>query len=141
MISRAARTLLKALLLATDIGFVVYWLVTLLHLIPVALLFKDYSSPALVAWNWSFLPLDLLISLTGFLSLRLSQKGSAHWQMAAVVSLTLTSLSGLMALSFWTLRRDFSWEWWLPNLFLLLYPLPFFLVLSQETRPESQNFV
>jgi hypothetical protein len=27
--------------------------------------------------------------------------------------------------SFWTLRGDFDPAWWLPNLFLLLYPLCF----------------
>jgi hypothetical protein len=28
-----------------------------------------------------------------------------------------------MALAFWALRRDFDFTWWLPNAFLLLYPL------------------
>jgi hypothetical protein len=31
--------------------------------------------------------------------------------------------SGLMAISFWAFTRDFSPQWWAPNLFLLIYPL------------------
>jgi hypothetical protein len=42
-----------------------------------------------------------------------------------VVSLVATSISGLQALSFWALRGDFDLGWWLPNLFLFLWPLPF----------------
>jgi hypothetical protein len=42
------------------------------------------------------------------------------------LSLALTSCSGLMAISFWAIRGDFDLSWWLPNLFLLVYPL-FFL--------------
>ncbi|MBW2224881.1 MAG: DUF5360 family protein, partial [Deltaproteobacteria bacterium] len=47
----------------------------------------------------------------------------------------LTSCSGLMAVSFWTLRADFDPAWWLPNLFLLLYPLWFLPGLVRG--PES----
>jgi hypothetical protein len=52
---------LKPWVLAVDIGFIAYWLITLLHLIPGEYLFQDYNNPILVAWNWSFLPLDLFI--------------------------------------------------------------------------------
>ena len=65
---------LKYFFLITDVGFVIYWLITIFHMIPQEYLFKDYEDPILVAWNWSFLPLDLLISLTGFLSLYLHSK-------------------------------------------------------------------
>ena len=47
------------------------------------------------------------------------------WRNLALVSLTLTSCSGLMAVCFWTFRGDFDPGWWLPNLFLLIYPLWF----------------
>jgi len=29
-----------------------------------------------------------------------------------------------MALVFWTVRGDFEFAWWIPNAFLLLFPLP-----------------
>ncbi|MBW1760639.1 MAG: DUF5360 family protein [Deltaproteobacteria bacterium] len=87
-------------------------------------LFKDYDNPILSAWNWSFLPLDLAISASGLTALRLARRGLS-WRNLALVSLVLTSCSGLMAVSFWTLRSEFDPAWWLPNLFLLLYPLWF----------------
>ena len=129
---------LKPFFLVVDIGFILYWTVTLLHLIPEAYLFKDYDDPILAAWNWSFLPLDLLISATGLTSLYLSSRhnpaNSNEWRSLALISLVLTSCSGLQAVTFWTLRADFDPVWWLPNLFLLLYPL-FFIPALLRSRP------
>lgn len=118
--------MLKPFFLLTDIGFIVYWLITALHLIPTMYLFKDYADPILVAWNWSFLPLDLFVSATGLLSLYLHARGDARWSGLALVSLVLTFCSGLQALAFWSIRSDFDLAWWLPNGYLLVYPL-FFL--------------
>lgn len=53
----------------TDVGFLIYWLVTWLHLVPDEYLYKDYNNEIMMAWNISFVPLDLLISLTGLLSM------------------------------------------------------------------------
>jgi hypothetical protein len=117
---------LRALLLITDLGFLLYWSVTALHLLPASLLFKDYANPILVAWNWSFLPLDLGASFLGLAALHLARKGRPQWHFAALLSLTLTACAGLMALSFWTLRSDYDPLWWAPNAFLLVWPL-FFL--------------
>lgn len=117
--------LLKPFFLITDIGFIAYWLVSVLHLIPEAYLFKDYHDPLLVAWNWSFLPLDLLVSTTGLASLWLYGRGDARWRNMALLSLTLTFCSGLQALAFWAIRGDFDLSWWLANGCLLVYPLFF----------------
>jgi hypothetical protein len=114
---------LKPFFLATDIGFIIYWLITLLGLIPAEYLFKDYHDPLLVAWNWSFLPLDLLVSASGLGSLLLERQGNPRWRELALVSLVLTVCSGLQAVAFWALRADFDPVWWVPNLYLLLYPL------------------
>jgi Family of unknown function (DUF5360) len=116
---------LKLFFVLTDVGFIVYWTITLLHIIPGEYLFKDYNNPILVAWNFSFLPLDLLISFTGFSSLFLYQKGLAAWNQVALISLVLTFCSGLQAIAFWAMRLDFDLTWWLPNLFLLVYPVFF----------------
>lgn len=117
---------MKLLMLATDIGFITYWIITFFHLIPPDQLFRDYTNPILVHWNWSFLPLDILISATGLTSVWLYRKKQAAWQSLTIISLTLTSVSGLQAIAFWLFAQDFDLGWWLPNLFLLVYPL-FFL--------------
>jgi|GEM_PF-3648155 len=44
-------TTLKWYFLAVDVAFILYWLMTVLHLIPHKWLFKDYDHPVLVAWN------------------------------------------------------------------------------------------
>jgi hypothetical protein len=116
---------LKPFFIATDIGFIVYWLITALQLIPAQYLFKDYHDPVLVTWNWSFLPLDLLISATGLSSLYLHGRGDERWRGLALASLVLTFCSGLQALTFWAIRADFDLVWWIANGYLLLYPLFF----------------
>lgn len=114
---------LQAIFWIVDLGFVTYWLITFSELIPAEYLYNDYSNPLLVDWNWSFFPLDIAISITGFTSLRLMNRQKSIWYSWALVSLTLMFCSGLQALSFWVLRGDFDWIWWLPNLFLMVYPL------------------
>jgi hypothetical protein len=120
--------------IGVDLGFIAYWAITLAGIIPEEYLFKDYDNPILAAWNWSFLPLDLAISATGLTALRRAKRG-LNWRSLALVSLALTSCSGLMAVSFWALRADFDPAWWLPNLFLLLYPLWFLATLVRDSRP------
>lgn len=126
---------LKYYFLIVDLGFIVYWLVILSGAIPTTYLFKDYADPIMVAWNWSFLPLDLLISATGLSSIFLWNRGRSTWAPFALVSLTLTSCSGLQAIAFWTIRSDFDLWWWLPNLFLLIYPL--FYIPTVAERGQS----
>ena len=120
-------------MLATDIGFIVYWLITVFHFIPAEFLFRGYSNSILVHWNWSFLPLDLVISATGLTSLWLYHKRNTPWRPLAIVSLVLTSVSGLQAIAFWLFASDFNVAWWLPNLFLLIYPLFFLPNLMRQT--------
>jgi hypothetical protein len=117
---------LRVCFLVVDLGFLAYWAITLAGVLPEAWLFKDYHDPILHAWNWSFLPLDLFISATGLTALQLHRRGRATWRSWAIMSLTLTSCSGLQAISFWVLRGDHDLAWWAPNLFLLVYPA-FFL--------------
>lgn len=117
---------LRRMMAITDGLMLLYWVVTALAaagLIPLssALLYKDYHDPVMVAWNWSFLPLDLGFSLLGLAALARSRRGQ-NWQGLAIISLTLTSCAGLMAIAFWLLRGDFDLQWWLPNLALALLP-------------------
>ena len=68
-----------------------------------------------------FLPLDLLISLTGFLSLYLHSK-QKDLEPLCVPIINFNFCSGLQALAFWTIRLDFDMSWWIPNIYLLVYP-------------------
>ncbi len=115
---------LPTFFLITDLAMLLYWGITAVHLISPAYLYSDYTNPILVDWNWSFFPLDMLISATGLFSLYRRRSGQP-WKQMALLSLTLTLCSGLQAIAFWTLRHDFDPTWWLPNLYLLLYPLFF----------------
>jgi Family of unknown function (DUF5360) len=125
---------LSPFFLLTDIGFIVYWLLTALSLIPPEFAFNDYKNPLMVAWNWSFLPLDLLISATGLTAVYLYKKGSSSWLLLALMSLMLTVSSGLNAIAFWAIRGDFDLAWWLPNLYLMLYPVFFIPKIAHRLR-------
>lgn len=128
---------LTSLFLAVDIGFILYWTTTALHLLPPEWLYKDYRDPILVAWNWSFLPLDLAVSGTGLTTVVLRRRGFSGWTRWATASLALTTATGFQAISFWAIRGDFDPAWWTPNLFLLLYPW-FFLAGILRSRPDRQ---
>jgi hypothetical protein len=125
---------LKPVFLLVDLGFIAYWICAGLHLFPQEYLFKDYDNPILQAWNFSFLPLDLLVSGTGLSSVWCHSRGLTCWRPLALISLTLTLCSGLQAVAFWALRGDYDPVWWVPNLFLLIYPLFFIPALMPVPR-------
>jgi len=114
---------LKYQFLVVDTGFVLYWLITGFHLLPPDWLFNHYENPVMVIWNWSFLPLDLCISLTGILAVVCFSKLKPIWKPLAMISLALTFCSGLQAIAFWAIEKDFNLTWWIPNGYLLAYPL------------------
>ena len=120
----------------TDIGMLIYWSITGLMALGIAdipsdWLFKDYYDPRVIAWNWSFFPLDILLSLTGLWSLRLERREVSSWRIWSAISMTLTVCAGLMAISYWVILKDFDLSWWGPNLFLMLWPLPFLYALGR----------
>lgn len=124
----------RRLMFFTDLGMISYWVITaamaggLLN-IPGEWLFKDYYDPRVVAWNWSFFPVDILFSVTGLAALRMERAGHASWRIMAAISLTLTVCAGLMAIAYWAILADFDLTWWIPNLFLMLWPLPYLFQL------------
>ena len=107
----------------TDLGFIAYWLTVFSGWLPPEWAYKEHDLPVMVAWNVSFAPLDLLASLSGLLALHLVRRKDDRARLLLPISLSLTFTAGLLALSFWTLRRDFELGWWLPNLYLTLWPL------------------
>jgi hypothetical protein len=137
---------LKALMLATDVGLLLYWGLTAMsafgvfHL-PSDWMFADYSNATIRSWNWSFLPLDIVLSISGLASLRLSRRDDLRWRPLAILSLAMTVCAGLMAISFWAIRGDFSAAWWGCNLFLMPYPIPFLidLIACQPARPPPEG--
>lgn len=42
-----------------------------------------------------------------------------------------------MALAFWAITGDFELSWWLPNAYLLLFPIPLLVQLAQ--MPQILN--
>jgi hypothetical protein len=142
--SRGVRTI-KAAMLVTDVGFLLYWSVALLNLIPPKHAYKDYGDPVMSDWNYSFLPLDIAASVTGLVSLSLAgnrsdrakaRYGGLHLPLT-LISLTLTSTAGLQAVAFWSLRGDWSLTWWIPNLALLLFPIPSIVYLLRRSTASA----
>lgn len=118
---------LRTALLLTDLGFIAYWSLTALVAVgllsvPPEYLFSDYHNPLVVAWNWSFAPLDIILSLAGLNAVRLHRANNPSWQGWAIFSLALTFCAGLMAISFWAIRGDFDVTWWIINLALMIWP-------------------
>lgn len=125
-------------MVATDVGFLVYWLIVVLHVLPPDAMFAEYGDPRVRAWNWTFLPLDVAASLTGFAAARSvtrlptgsdgqipSQDGATVTAFVRLgVSLALTATAGGLAVAYWLLRSQYDPAWLVPNLFLLLFPLP-----------------
>ncbi len=124
---------LRTCFLLVDFAFLIYWTLSFFQLIPAKWLLMNADQPFLVDWNWSFLPLNLLIASTGFLTLFLAAKRSHKAVTMALISLIMTFCAGLQALSFWVLSGDFSWIWWIPNVFLVLYPIPFILFIFNRS--------
>lgn len=118
---------LRTALLLTDLGFITYWSLTALvaaglFSVPPEYLYSDYHNPLVVAWNWSFMPLDIILSLGGLNAVRLQRAGDPTWRGWTIFSLALTFCAGLMAIAFWAIRGDFDVTWWTLNLALMLWP-------------------
>jgi hypothetical protein len=115
----------------TDIAFLAYWTMSALSLIGVIHIPRDwmyahYDQREVVAWNWSFLPVDLAFSILGLAAVRAARRGNPIWRPLALLSLAFTMVAGGMAVSYWTLLGEFDPSWFLPNLALVIWPL-FFL--------------
>lgn len=121
---------LRVALTVTDLAFIAYWTAAALDAagaiaIPESLLYAHAHDPRVVAWNWSFFPLDLAFSLSGLAAVAASRRGDPVWRPLALVSLVLTMVAGGMAVGYWTLLREFDPAWFLPNLALLVWPVAF----------------
>jgi len=132
---------LPALMAFTDFAFIIYWVLVISSAIPDEYLFKDYKNPLMVDWNYSFLPLDLLVSITGLQALRFWARRSPDWLPWCFASLILTFCSGLQALAFWAVHADYDPLWWGANLFLMIYPGYFLSILLKLDAWNGSGFL
>lgn len=143
-----SRSLAIALVI-TDWLFIAYWTVSGLDRlglvqVPPEMLYAHAHDPRVVAWNWSFFPLDIAFSVFGLAAVRASRRGDAAWRPLALVSLVLTMVAGGMAVGYWTLMGEFDPAWFLPNLALLVWPLAFLpglirqLSTGHDFRPDAR---
>lgn len=129
---------LRFALSITDVFFLIYWAFAALDAlgviaIPADWLYANAHEPRVVAWNWSFLPLDLAFSATGIAAVRLAARDNPLWRPLALISLVLTMVAGGMAVGYWTLLGEFDPAWFVPNLVLLVWPLLFIGRLIRAT--------
>lgn len=114
---------MKALLTITEVGMLTYWAfaaVVALEWLMVApeVMYADHSNPLIVAWNWSFLPIDVMFAALGLLA-RFAKIKPAKAQILQTASLALMFCAGTMAISFWALQCWFDLAWWGMNAWLV----------------------
>ena len=114
----------KILLTITEVGMILYWLFATLVLFEIInvspeIMYSNYQDETMVAWNWSFLPLDIIFAITG-LSARFLNISNTRRSILSIFSLALMFCAGLFALSFWVIESSFDPLWWGINLWLLL---------------------
>lgn len=119
-------------MVVTDIGFIAYWLLIVTNALPAEAMFEEYTDPRVAAWNWSFLPLDIAASLTGLAGAHALRRGSVTAIPRIGVSLALTATAGGLAVVYFAQRGQFDPAWLIPNLALLLFPLPLLLRLGRS---------
>jgi hypothetical protein len=140
------RPSLKIALTLTDAGFLLYWAIAALDIsgivkLPADWLYPNAHDPRVVAWNWSFFPLDIAFSVTGLWAVRAFVKGEGIWAPLALISLTLTIVAGGLACGYWLLLGEIDPVWFGMNLVLLVWPLVFLpsLVRQMAVKSASEN--
>ena len=123
----------------TDIAFILYWIFAALAQIgliqiPSEWMYANYEQADVIAWNWSFLPMDLAFSYFGLRAVALAQENDEKWRAFAIISLTLTMAAGGMAVSYWLILGEINWSWFLANLALVIWPLFFMGRIISEYR-------
>ena len=82
-------------------------------------MYSDYENPLVIAWNWSFFPIDIAFALIG-LSARFARVSGALKFKLEIIAAVLMLCAGLMAISFWIVTADFEPMWWGMNIWLVL---------------------
>ena len=124
---------------ATEIGMLVYWLVAAglalgILSVPPDYMYSDYENPLVVAWNWSFFPIDVAFAILGLVS-RFATLRSGLASQLALIGATLMFCAGIMAISFWIMTGEFDPLWWGLNIWLILLSLTALRALLKEDAP------
>lgn len=118
-------------LLATEVSMLLYWVFAgfvvtgFIHVNP-EYMYSDYTNPIVVAWNWSFLPIDLIFAASGIAAALIKNNSEAKRSLRQL-GLTTMFCSGLMAISFWAILGQFDPTWWAVNIWLMVLPLMAYL--------------
>lgn len=116
--------MLKFLTTLTEIGMLAYWilataLVWNLVSIDPSLMYSNYQNPLVVAWNWSFFPIDVAFAVMGLTARFGSITGLLKFKLETIAAV-LMLCAGLMAISYWTITGEFSLTWWGVNIWLII---------------------
>jgi len=109
---------------ATELAMLIDWVLAaalVLDLISIdpSMMYSDYQNPLVVAWNWSFFPIDIAFAIIG-LTARFGVKAARVRFKLEVIAGVLMFCAGLMAVSFWTITGDFDPTWWGMNIWLIV---------------------
>jgi hypothetical protein len=131
--------MLKALTTATEIGMLAYWILAtalVLELIAIdpALMYSNYENPLVVAWNWSFFPIDVAFAVIGLTARFGTLSGPLRFKLE-ITAAVLMFCAGLMAVSYWSITGEFSTTWWALNIWLVIIGLSN-LVLAKPTQVQ-----
>ncbi|ATW47714.1 DUF5360 family protein [Streptomyces peucetius] len=121
-------------------GLLAHRTASLPALVPARHAYEDHDDPVTNDWNHSSLPRDVTASAAGLAAPYLLRCGGtgrfarhrASWGPLMLVPLALTSTAGLQAVVLWALHGDWSVTWWVPERFLLLFPVPSVVLLMRQ---------
>ena len=85
-------------------------------------MYSDYKNPLVVAWNWSFFPIDIAFASIGLFAKYGNAAGTLKFKLE-ILAATLMFCAGLMAISYWVITGDFNPSWWAVNIGLIFLGL------------------
>ena len=136
--------MLRFLTTATEIAMLLYWVLAgalALDLVSIdpSLMYSNYQEPLVLAWNWSFFPIDVAFAITGLVARFRVKQGQFRFKLE-VIAAVLMFCAGLMAISFWTITGDFDLTWWSMNIWLVvLGAVNLVFVQPNSTRSPQVN--
>lgn len=85
-------------------------------------MYSDHENPLVIAWNWSFFPIDIAFAALGLFA-KFGNMNAARRFKLEITAATLMICAGLMAISFWLITADFNVAWWAVNIWLIVLGL------------------
>lgn len=131
----------KKITTATEIAMLLYWLLAgalALELITIdpSLMYSDYQNPMVIAWNWSFFPIDVAFATIGLTARFCSMSGQLKFKLE-VTSAVLMLCAGVMAVSYWTITGDFDVTWWSMNVWLIVLGAANMICVQPDTTETA----